>query len=41
MPAADYCRYMAQFSFAADRNLGDILSSDMPREADSGASASH
>ena len=41
MPAADYCRYMAQFSFATDKNLGDLLSPDMLRKADSGLSASH
>ena len=32
MSAADYCRYMAQFSFAADKNLGDLLSPDVMRE---------
>ena len=41
MSAADYCRYMAQFSFAADKNLGDLLSPDIQREADSGISARH
>ena len=41
MSAADYCRDMAQFSFAADKNLGDLLSPGMLREADSDLSASH
>ena len=41
MSAADYCRYMAQFSFTADKNLGDLLSPDMLRETDSGLSANH
>ena len=41
MPAADYCRYMAQFSFAADKNIGDLLSPDVLREANSDLSASN
>ena len=41
MPTADYCRYMAQFCFTADSNVGDLLSPDVMREHNSDPRASH
>ena len=41
MPAADYFRYMAQFCFAADRNVGDLLSPEEKKEHNADPRARH